>query len=111
MKYEVFLSADAEGDLLDIWKYVVNHDSSESANRLFDSLQETCLSLERFPDRGHCPPELERIHVEEYREIHFKLYRIIYRMHEQAVFIYCVLDGRRNLQELLVERLIRTRIE
>ena len=49
MKYEVFLSADAEGDLLDIWRYVANCDSFESANRLFDSLQETCLSLERFP--------------------------------------------------------------
>jgi toxin ParE1/3/4 len=111
MKDEVFLSADAEGDLLDIWKYVANHDSSESANRLFDNLQEMCLSLERFPDRGHYSPELERIHVREYREIHFKPYRIIYRMHEQKVFIYGVFDGRRNLQELLIERLIRTRIE
>ena len=111
MKYEVFLSADAEGDLLDIWRYVANHDSSESANRLFDGLQETCLILERFPDRDHCPPELERIHVREYREIHFKPYKIIYRMHEQKVFIYGVLDGRRNLQELLIERLIRARYE
>ncbi|MCW8797246.1 MAG: type II toxin-antitoxin system RelE/ParE family toxin [Chlorobium sp.] len=108
MKYGVFLSSDAEGDILDIWRYVANHDSSESANRLFDAIQETCLSLERFPDRGHCPPELERIHVREYREIHFKFYRIIYRIHDQKVFIYCVLDGRRSLQELLVERLIRT---
>ncbi|MCG8343889.1 MAG: type II toxin-antitoxin system RelE/ParE family toxin, partial [Chlorobiales bacterium] len=62
-------------------------------------------------DRGHCPPELERIHVREYREIHFKPYKIIYRMHEQKVFIYGVLDGRRNLQELLIERLIRARYE
>jgi len=111
MTHEVFLSADAQDDVLGIWKYVANQDSLESADRLFEALQEKCLSLEHFPDRGHCPTELERIHVREYLEIHFKPYKIIYRIYEQKVFIYCVLDGRRNLQDLLIERLFRTRIE
>jgi toxin ParE1/3/4 len=45
--------------------------------------------------------------VREYREIHFKPYRIIYQIVGRKVFIHCVLDGRRALQEVLEHRLLR----
>jgi mRNA-degrading endonuclease RelE of RelBE toxin-antitoxin system len=38
------------------------------------------MSLADNPERGHIPPELERIGVYEYREIHVKVYRIIYQV-------------------------------
>jgi toxin ParE1/3/4 len=107
MNYDVFLTDDAEADILDIWKYVAHHDSVERAATLVDGLQEACLTLGRFPDRGHYPPELQRVHVLDYRELHHKPYRIIYRIVAHKIFIHCVLDGRRDLQELLLERLIR----
>ncbi|MFW6131795.1 MAG: type II toxin-antitoxin system RelE/ParE family toxin, partial [Candidatus Aminicenantaceae bacterium] len=57
--------------------------------------------------RGHVPPELERIGVYSYKEIHFKPYRIICEVSESIVYIHCVLDGRRSLQELLEKRILR----
>ena len=42
-----------------------------------------------------------------YREVHFKPYRIIYEIVGRKVFIHCVLDGRRAVQELLERRLLR----
>ena len=60
-----------------------------------------------MPERGHIPPELERIGVFGFREIHFKPYRIVYEIERKGVFIHCVLDGRRDLQELLESRLLR----
>ncbi len=107
MKFEVFLTVDAEKDIFEIYNYIALHDSVEKADYLFEKLQETCLSLENYPDRGHFPPELERINVRDYSEIHFKPYRIIYQVRNKQVFIHCVLDGRRNLQDLLQERLLR----
>jgi toxin ParE1/3/4 len=107
MRYQIYLSADAERDIFDIWNYVARTDSPQKADYLLQNLQATCLTLEEFPDRGHVPPELERIHVREYREIHWKPYRIVYRIQENRVFVHCVLDGRRNLQELLIERSLR----
>lgn len=107
MKYEVFLTSDAEEDLFEIYNYVAKNDSQEKADVLFNNLKMTCLSLEDYPERGHLPPELERINVREYSEIHFKPYRIIYQIRDNEIFIHCVLDGRRNLQELLQERLLR----
>ncbi|WP_242664277.1 type II toxin-antitoxin system RelE/ParE family toxin [Chlorobium sp. N1] len=103
------MAVDAEEDILAIWRYVAHVDSVGRADRLIDELRTSCLSLSAFPDRGHLPPELERIGIGEFREIHCKPYRIIYRLVEGDVFVHCVLDGRRDLQLLLVERAIRPR--
>ena len=64
-------------------------------------------SLETLPQRGHCPPELERIGMMEYREVFFKPYRVIYRIAGREVRVYAVLDGRRDLPDLLQERILR----
>jgi toxin ParE1/3/4 len=107
VQYEVFLTEDAEADIFGICQYIAVNDSAAKANDVFEKLQETCLSLENFPDRGHLPPELERINVRDYSEIHFKPYRIIYQIRDNRVMIHCVMDGRRHLQDILLERLLR----
>jgi toxin ParE1/3/4 len=50
---------------------------------------------------------LERLGVLEYREVFFKPYRIIYEVAGASVFVHCVLDGRRDLRDILQQRLLR----
>ena len=107
MKFSIHLIADARQDILDICRYVVRNDSKEKAVRLLDNLEKSILRLASLPERGHYPVELERVGVREYREIVFKPYRIIYQVVKSDVYVHCVLDGRRDLQDLLVERLLR----
>ena len=107
MKFSVLLVEDAEKDLWEIYLYVAQNDSVEKADRLLDNLERAILKLETLTERGHFPPELERIGVREYREIFFKPYRIIYQVIRSKVFVHCVLDGRRDLQDLLQRRVLR----
>ena len=107
MTYTAYIVADAEADLFDIYRYVAARDSHVRAARLIRKLQELCLSLAEFPVRGHVLPELESISVLEYQEVHYKPYRVIYQVIGMDVFVHCVLDGRRDVQELLQERLLR----
>jgi toxin ParE1/3/4 len=107
MRHQVLVVAEAEEDIFDIYKYVLRADGRNRADHLLAKLQETCQSLAEMPRRGHSPPELERVGVCGYREIHFKPYRVIYQIVGRKVFIHCVLDGRRNLQEFLERRLLR----
>ena len=74
MKYEVFLISDAEQDLIDIYSYIARHHSTERAENLFSQIESVCYSLDHMPERGHVPPELDRIGVREYREVHCKVY-------------------------------------
>ena len=102
MKYEVLVVEDAEADLLEIYRYVALNDSLESADQIIDKLEELIKAPDHLPARGHLPLELARIGVTDYREVHFKPYRVIYRISEKRVFVYCVLDGRRDLQARLL---------
>ena len=107
MSFTVNVISEAHDDILNIYRYILNNDSKESAEYLLRKIEETCMSLLQFPGRGHFPRELERIGVYTYREIHFKPYRILYEIAESQVYVHCVLDGRRSLQELLERRLLR----
>ncbi len=80
MTYEVYVTRQAEQDLIEIYDYVAKNDSEKKARQLIEKLYDRCLSLEKHPNRGHFPPELERINIREYLEIHFKPYRIIYQI-------------------------------
>ena len=107
MNYEIFIIDDAEKDIFEIYQYVAIHDSPDKAEKLINNLEKTCYNLSTFPNRGFIPPELERVGAFDYKEIHFKPYRIIYQIMEATVYIHCILDGRRDLHHLLQERLLR----
>lgn len=107
MKYQVFIIADAEEDIFGIYRYVANNDSIQRAETLLKNLEDKIANLGELANRGNVPPELDRIGIIEYREIHFKPYRIIYQIIESDVYVHCVLDGRRDLEDLLQERLLR----
>lgn len=107
MEFRILVLPEAEDDLVDIYHYVASHDSTVSASKLLDSLEMKCATLNSAPERGHSVPELERIYATGFKEIHFKPYLIIYQIVSDSIFIHAVLDGRRDLRELLERRLLR----
>ncbi len=107
MKYEVRIVNVAIDDLYAICRYVANNDSPEKTDHLLDNIQKAVLSLETMPARGNHPPEMQRWGIFDFREIFFKPYRIIYEIRDNVVFIHAVLDGRRNCEDLLQQRLLR----
>jgi toxin ParE1/3/4 len=106
MRYKVNLLPEAEDDLVDIYKYVAVNDSFDKAEKLFNDLYHTTLTLQDFPHRGHILHDFPCIDV-NYLELSHKPYRIIYQLFGDTVFVLCILDGRRNVQDLLKERVLR----
>ncbi len=107
MKYKVIIDPQAKLDLKEIFIYVAVNDSIQSANKLLETLKETCSKLERILERGHIPPELRPTGIKKYLEIHYKPYRIIYEIEKNIIYIHCVIDCRRNIQEILSNRFLR----
>ncbi len=106
-KYKVIIDPQAKIDLKDIFIYVAVNDSIQSAEKLLNALEETCSKLEKIPERGHIPPELSTTGIKKYFEVHYKPYRIIYEIEKNIIYIHCVIDGRRNIQEILSNRFLR----
>jgi len=107
MKCKVNIVKSAEDDLFEIYKYIYYNDCEENADKIYAKLIEKIKSLQEFPNRGHISPELKLLEIEDFLEISYKPYRIIYQIIGKVIFIHCVLDGRRDMQKLLQERLIR----
>ena len=107
MNYNVRIVEDAEKDILDIFRYAKGKISNRKAIELFEAIEKKCFSLEQMPERGHAPPELLRIGIGNFKEIHCKPYRIIYEISGKNVDVLCVLDERRNIKGVLEERLFR----
>jgi toxin ParE1/3/4 len=63
-------------------------------------------SVAASPERGQLPRELSTLGIQEYRQVFFKPYRVIYRHIERRVIIYLIADGRRDMQSLLSRRLL-----
>ena len=106
MKYEVRITGVAQDDLFAVYRYIANNDSPGKAEHLLDNIEKAMTSLEKMPARGNYPPEMQRWGILDFREIFFKPYRIIYEIKDKSVFIYAVLDGRRNCEDLLQQRLL-----
>ncbi len=106
-KFRVYFVEDAEKNLFDIYSFVAKNDSVNKANDLLEKIEQLTKSLSEFPDRGHIPPELERIGIFEYKEIHYKSYRVIYQIIKNKIYVHCILDRCRDLSELLEYRLLR----
>jgi toxin ParE1/3/4 len=106
-QYAVSLSDDAKTDLQDIYDYIAEHDAPDKADGVLDKLETLVDSLSRFPERGAVTKELRDVGIKDYREVYFKPYRVIYRVLGAKVYVYLIVDGRRDMQTLLTRRLIR----
>jgi toxin ParE1/3/4 len=105
--FDVLLTRDAARDLEEIYRYIAVHDSPGKAEYVLSRIEKAFSTLAEFPERGARPAELMAVGVGEYREIFFKPYRIIYRIMETRVYVMLIVDGRRDLQTVLQDRLLR----
>ena len=108
MAYAVFLTGDAEVDLQELYDYVAQSDCIQAADHVLSRLEELASALAADPLRGSIPKELRSLGIDEYRQVFFKPYRIVYRVLDERVVIYLITDGRRNMQSLLARRLLRS---
>jgi toxin ParE1/3/4 len=105
MRREVVLTQDAERDLEELYGYIATFDSPKHADHVLDKVLGIAETLATFPERGSQPAELRSIGIQEFRQVFFKPYRVVYRIHNAQVVIYMIADGRRDMQSVLARRL------
>lgn len=107
-RFRVVWSQTAREDLEAILEYVAGHDGPDRAIALYEVLRDKIGHLVHFPRRGRIVPELKRIGLVEFRELLVEPYRVFFRLDGRTIVLLGVLDGRRDLGELLVERVLRS---
>ena len=104
-KYDVIISELAEKDINEIITYYISI-NTEYAKKLYGRIKGKILELSLLPEKGRIPPELEKNGIHDFKEIIEGNYRIVYSIHEKTVHILAIVDSRRNLDEILVNKVI-----
>ncbi|WNB74748.1 type II toxin-antitoxin system RelE/ParE family toxin [Methylomonas koyamae] len=106
MSVQVLLTEPALADLLAINDYFLLEVSEKVAAKIIDTLEAAVTSLADLNERGTVPKELLVLGIRQYRQLIVKPYRIIYQRLPDQVVVHAILDGRRDMQTLLTQRLI-----
>ena len=92
------------------FREIVEHLHSESphaALEFIDQIDRAIRRLESHPKMGRIVPELRRQNITRYRELIVPPWRVFYRIEPQTIYVVSLIDGRRNVEEILLERLLR----
>jgi toxin ParE1/3/4 len=103
--FEVLWSEVAIRDLDKIVDHI-EKDAPGAAQRTFDTIKKASESLATLPLRGRSVPELARFESASYRELLIPPYRLLYRVGESMVLVVAVFDGRRDLESVVLSRLL-----
>lgn len=100
---------EADKDIKGIVRFIYRREGSAMAREILKRFRAAKEDLRTLPERGRVTPELRRINILDYRELQIPPYRMIYQISEpeDTVYIHVVVDGRRDLAELLQTRLLK----
>lgn len=102
MRRRFVLAPEAALDLVQIWRYIRKESSDETADRVEAAIRQQIVSLAKSPGIGHWRKDLTD---EAVKFFPVYSYLIVYRPDTKPLHIVAILQGRRNLERLLKDRL------
>jgi toxin ParE1/3/4 len=105
-EFRIQWTQSARDDLLEIAKYIAR-DSIDIALKKVELIETKVKNLSTFPFEGKNVPELEEYIEEDYKQIIIHPWRVIYSISGNTVTILIVVDGRRDLQDILLKKLMK----
>jgi toxin ParE1/3/4 len=103
---KVIWTKPALNDLDEIFNYIAS-DSVAIAIKQFERIKETVKDIEAFPKQGRIIPELQNENITKFREKIVNPWRMMYRIEENRILILAIIDGRRNIEDILLKRQLR----
>ena len=104
-KYEIIWTNVAENDLKDIIEYI-SIDSHRNTLTILKNIKQSASNLYTLPERGRIVPELQAQGILQYRELIIPPWRLVYRIDERKIYVLSVIDSRRNVEDILLSRLV-----
>jgi len=105
-KYHVKITQSAERDLDEIIEYIAQNNPS-TAIQIMERIIEKIKTLDHFPYRGGYIPELLAKNIKDYRQISEKPWKIYYKIDSNIVNVLAIIDSRRNLKDILINKLFK----
>ncbi len=106
----VLWSQDASQDLLEIVRFIKERSGAGIARQIYERITLKVAKANSFPESHRVVPELAQIGISEVKEIIEAPWRIFYRATESEVRVLSVIDGRRNVEDILYRKMIEGKL-
>ena len=104
--YIVYWTKSAKKDLREIIDYIAN-DNKKNALDILNRITQKASELKQMPFHCRILPELQDLNIETYRELIINPWRTVFKVNNTEVNVIAVLDGRRNIEDILWEKIFR----
>lgn len=104
---DIVWSSNASADFEDIVGWILDNPSVAHAESFIDSIEAEIRQLKEEPKSRRVIPELDGQNITKYREIVVPPWRVFYSVEAERILILAVIDGRRNIEDILLRRNLR----
>jgi toxin ParE1/3/4 len=111
MKYKINWSKDAGEEFIEIISWYKYNVGKNIAQKIYSKINAQIKKLKNMPGIGKPAQILKDIGVNDYRQIVQDNWMVYYKVEGQNVNIISVIDGRRNLEEILYKKIIDGKIK
>ena len=108
---KIVWATDAREDLAEIITYIKEHSGPRFSREILDRLKGKVVKTSGFPEGYRVVPELNEIGVSDIREIIESPWRILFRASTSEIRIISVIDGRRNIEEILYRKMMEGKLK
>ena len=105
-KYHVKMTQGAEKDFFEIIDFIAEN-NPRTALIIIEKIKKKIDALDHFPYRGSYVPELLAKNIKDFRQITEHPWKIYYKIIENKVYVMAIIDSRRNLKDILMNKLIK----
>jgi antitoxin ParD1/3/4/toxin ParE1/3/4 len=102
MKARFVLAPQAAADLADIWRFIKNQSTAAMADHVESVIRDKFAFLSETPEGGHHRRNLTN---EEVKFFPVYSYLIVYRPATRPLQVVAILHGRRDVEQVLRDRL------
>ncbi|MCL2443836.1 MAG: type II toxin-antitoxin system RelE/ParE family toxin [Treponema sp.] len=105
-EYIVKITQNAENDINEIIDFIAQYNPQTALIKM-EKIYAKINSLDHYPNRGSYVPELLARNIKDYRQVTEDPWKIYYKINDNIVNVLAVIDSRRNLKDLLINKLLK----
>ena len=106
MKHEIIWSKDAGDELLEIISYIKNNSGKITAKKIFQKIQNEIKRVSENAAGRRISPLLKKFGINDIHQLNIKPWILYYKTEDNIMKIISIVDGRRNLEEVLYKKII-----
>ncbi len=111
MAYSIIWSKDAGDELFEIVSYIKYRTGINAAKNIYSKIKTKIEKISDHPKSGKAVPELKDIGMNDIYQIIEGPWKIYYKIEGNKILVLSVLDGRRNMEEILYKKVIDGKIK